>query len=351
PRRPVNRALALLLAADAIDWGALVGAQLTDSLDAAYAWVVVHFVADIGVLSAYLVFVGIALDTPLVRPFRSRLGRRVVLGLCGVAAAVVVVAPTTVLLGASYTGHEYYPIFGSAGPWLVLLWTSMTLCFTFGLVAAVDAWRRAASPIARRRARTYLVAFGIRDAVLIVSFGRAVYELFARTPASFDSFWSLFTIGGVGAYVAVLAYALLKEQLFDIDLKLKWTLRRGTLVGVFLAAFFVVAAVAEQYLQRYGALVGGVAVGLLFFALRPLERAADRFADAAMPAVRDTDEYRTVRKREVYRATVEAALQDGVVSERERDMLARLQDQLGLTATEAREIERDTAAVAVPPSS
>lgn len=51
-----------------------------------------------------------------------------------------------------------------------------------------------------------------------------------------------------------------------------------------------------------------------------------------------------VRKRDVYVAALEGALVDGVVSERERDMLARLQDQLGLTATEARELERASTA-------
>lgn len=146
------------------------------------------------------------------------------------------------------------------------------------------------------------------------------------------------------AIVGVLAYGVARGYVLDIDLRLKWTIRRGALVGAFLAVFFVAAAVAEQYLSRYGALVGGVAVGLLLFALRPIERAADRFADRAMPRVRDTAEYRTVRKREVYRATIDGALADGDLSDRERDMLARLQDQLGLSGTEAREIEREAVA-------
>jgi hypothetical protein len=65
-----------------------------------------------------------------------------------------------------------------------------------------------------------------------------------------------------------------------------------------------------------------------------------------MPRVHDTAEYRTVRKREVYRAATESAIRDGVVTEAERDVLATLADELGLTAGEARAIER--AATAKP---
>ncbi|HLE97817.1 MAG TPA: hypothetical protein VI997_10640, partial [Candidatus Thermoplasmatota archaeon] len=105
----------------------------------------------------------------------------------------------------------------------------------------------------------------------------------------------------------------------------------------------MIAVVAEQCLQRHGAVVGGVAVGLLLFAVRPIERAADRLADTAMPRVQDTDEYRTVRKREVYRAAVESALQDGIITEMERDVLATLQHELGIPAPEALRIERAAA--------
>jgi len=83
------------------------------------------------------------------------------------------------------------------------------------------------------------------------------------------------------------------------------------------------------------------AVGLLLLVMRPLEAAAGRIANAAMPHVQDTDEYRTVRKREVYRAAVERALQDGEVSEKERDVLAALAQELGLGPKGALDVERD----------
>ena len=59
-----------------------------------------------------------------------------------------------------------------------------------------------------------------------------------------------------------------------------------------------------------------------------------------MPRVQDNDEYHTVSKREVYRAAVGSALEDGVVTEKERSVLATLATQLGLMPAAALEVER-----------
>ncbi|MBW3583498.1 MAG: hypothetical protein KY455_10415 [Euryarchaeota archaeon] len=151
--------------------------------------------------------------------------------------------------------------------------------------------------------------------------------------------------GAIGAMrvagSALLAYSIVRHQLFEIDLKVKWTISRGTVAGTVLMTFLVVSQLVENIASdAFGLLAGSFAAGILLFLIQPLLRFADRVADRAMPNVQDTEEYRTVRKRDVYLAALEGALVDGVVSERERDMLARLQDQLGLTATEARELER-----------
>ncbi|MHB8604123.1 MAG: hypothetical protein ACYDCK_02615 [Thermoplasmatota archaeon] len=45
--------------------------------------------------------------------------------------------------------------------------------------------------------------------------------------------------------VALIAYAILKQQLFDIDVKLRWTIRSGTVAAFFLAVFFIVSQLAQ----------------------------------------------------------------------------------------------------------
>lgn len=75
----------------------------------------------------------------------------------------------------------------------------------------------------------------------------------------------------------------------------------------------------------------------------PAWRLSGRFVDRVMPNVVDTEEYRTVRKREIYRAAVESAFQDGEITIRERRMLAALQGQLGLAGEDTVAIEREMA--------
>ena len=113
----------------------------------------------------------------------------------------------------------------------------------------------------------------------------------------------------------------------------------------FVALFFVVSELAATlFSERMGTVLGIMAAGALLFALAPLQRVAERVADAAMPRVKETDESRMVRKREVYRAAVESALHDGVVTARERDVLATLAHQLGLSAGDARALEGEVEA-------
>jgi len=161
--------------------------------------------------------------------------------------------------------------------------------------------------------------------------------------------------------VLILAYAILRHQLLDIDVKLKWTIKRGTLAGMFLAVFFVASQVAQNYFsQSYGVLAGGAAAGLLLFAIAPLQRVAERVADAAMPGVGQpthagtlaaagvvpADPGTLVRKEDAYRGALRVALADRRMSPEEEIALARVAEELGLGAARAVElriqVERET---------
>lgn len=112
-------------------------------------------------------------------------------------------------------------------------------------------------------------------------------------------------------FTALLGYGILRYQLLDIDLQIKRAIGRATVATTFAALVFVTAVTAENFLtDRYGWIAGGVAAGLLLFALTPLQRFAEHVADRAMPHVRDDSEYRLVKKLEVFRAAYEGALED-----------------------------------------
>ena len=79
----------------------------------------------------------------------------------------------------------------------------------------------------------------------------------------------------------------------------------------------------------------------IVLALKPVQRFAEGVANRLMGGVQDTPEYLRARKHQVYRAALEGAVADGVISVRERSILRRLQQELGISEREAARAERD----------
>lgn len=192
----------------------------------------------------------------------------------------------------------------------------------------------------RREVRTGLLFVVL--SILAISLSVAVLVL--AVPSGPPQLRAVYGVWGFwnAAGALILAYGVLRTQVFDIDLRVKAGLRRGTVGAVFVAVFFVASEGTAAFLSEWlGAAVGLGAAALLVFALAPLQRMAERISDRAMPTVVDTEEYRVVKKRELYRAAMESAASDGVITERERDLLATLAQELGLGPAEARAIERE----------
>lgn len=201
------------------------------------------------------------------------------------------------------------------------------------IIACTWLYALSRAPVQERRA-VMVLAWGTLGLALV---GMLAVVVAGDYPAALDS-----GIMGIARTVGfgVLAYAILRDSLFDIELKIRWALGKGTLAVMFLATFFVVANVAQGYFQTtFGWALGGVAAGLLFLVISPLQRLADRVASAAVPGVSEPG-YLAMRKEEVYRATLEEILCDGVVSTKERRTLFRLQEELGLSSDAANRLER-----------
>ena len=144
--------------------------------------------------------------------------------------------------------------------------------------------------------------------------------------------------------LAVLGYAILRHQMFDIDLKLKVTVRRSTVLAAFGAAFFLGSELLEELIPIESLVLGVAAAGAMSLALRPLKRFAERLADQLMPGVEASPVYLAGRKADVYRAAFESGIADEKVTVRERAMLNGLRRQLGLTIEEVAIIERSARA-------
>lgn len=139
---------------------------------------------------------------------------------------------------------------------------------------------------------------------------------------------------------ALVTYALLRHQLFDIDLKVKAGLRASTVAAAFLAVFFTVSELAANVIQEtVGTVLGiGAAVGMAF-ALRPVERMAEGLAHRIMPGVRPVENLRPDERETFYREQLELALEDGNLGAKERAMLDKLRERLGLSPDATRRIE------------
>lgn len=343
PEGAANRRLALALGLEGVAFACGEGLMyLTDDPAATYAYQALTYALMAAVPLLYFRFFA-TLDTPVARLLRPR-WVAAALALAAVGAAIFVLVRADVLVGsirphASPTTAvwDHVPVVDTQP---LFYW--YLVAFAAGLAFALLAWRSARSEPAKRQARLYLVAFGTRDAIF------AATILFVM-PLGIPGLAGVLASVGYLAFVPLLAYAILKAQLFDIDLKVKWTVRRGTVVGIIAVASVVVAEVAQNWLSdAFGYLAGGLAAGVLLLALRPLDRLGSRVADAAMPRVQPTDEYFAFRKHEVYRAAVESARQDGEVTAKERALLDTLRASLGIDPRIAAEIERAERPSATP---
>src|SRR5262249_2736868 len=141
-------------------------------------------------------------------------------------------------------------------------------------------------------------------------------------------------------FVLLMGYGILRTQLFDIDLRLAASLRRGAVAAIVLFTFFASAALAEQFVsEAFGYVIGAGVTAILLLVSKPVERFAERLSRAVLPGVEASAEYLAFRKLEVYMDALEAAYEDGQISKEDRVILKRLQGKLGVEPVDAERLE------------
>lgn len=332
PDRVANQMLAMLLAVEGAFFvgGAAVVYFTTDQKAAYAAQALTEFMFP-AVVAAYLLFLG-RLVTPWAAPLRWRPVRAALwVGMFTLPLAVLARMDQFVV-GVEATPYSLWE--GVAGPWKEGVRLAGAVPLFIGLAIALDAWRRAARGSATRSQATwYAAAFGARDVGYLSGVALALLAISPPEPWGQVRFHVF-----VMVYYLALAYGLLRHQLLGIDLKVKWTLKRGTVVAALAAIFFIVKEGVEFLLPLEGlvpSLAGAALVAGLAF---PVWRGAARIAERIMPGVDDTLEYRESRSREIYRAAVEELAGEGI-SPRERRVLDALCAKLEITTSDALVIE------------
>jgi len=330
PTGSVARKLALLLVVEGVTLvtSGYIGLLITPAVTAsswypAYseAETVVHILGDCALLALYPPFLAAALHTKLTRPFAAK---RMRIGLGVVSVAL-------------FFAFFLSPL--EIG--LTLLYATISLLFGYTLVASIHAWRVAAPGIAHTRAGIFALAFGFRDVCWgFIYFHGITLIVRGLLGAPEPDFFYVVYASGTFLAVPLIAYGILRTQLFDIDLRIRWTIKQSTLAAAIVAIMFVLSEGAERLLSSDLGNVGSLIVAaLVVFLLTPLQRFAERVATVAMPNTENTPEYAASRKLQVYEAALAEALPDGNISERERELLNRLRDSLGISASDADAIE------------
>ncbi len=338
PYRQINRQLALVLFLEGVNAGFSTG--LIFILDNEQ-WA--RLVAMIGTSAAaalplqYLIFLGASLNTPLVRIFRMR-GVKWLFGILSVAAsATVLLWPELFITDLYHPGWATWN-FQYRGYSLVMT-NFYGLASLFGLIAAIHVLRLSdKGTVSRNRAVWFAIAFGLRDSVIAILL--LLFPLLRPIPFWGDVLYNPAQSFFYLVYVVLLAYGVLRSQLFGIDLKIRFAVQQGT-VGALVAGTFLIASELLEDLFPVDGLALGVLLALtIAIVLRPAQRIAERVAQQLMPGVRQTSRYLEQRKLEVYRGALEAALEDNRITDTEQAIILRLREKLEISEFEARMIEK-----------
>lgn len=330
----VTRKLALLLLVEGFVLGSstivedLLSPAIRANLSYDSGWLrmlfITHTFADCLMLALYPGFLAAALHTKLTRPFAGKRMRILVYAVSAMLFITVQISPLDV--GAT------------------LLYAMLSLCFSFAMVASIHAWLVTAPGIARDRARSFALAFGLRDICWGFVYGISIWDIAQGSYLATDQIRVVDHIYRLGTliYVPIIAYGILRTQLFDIDLRIRWTIKQSTVAGIFVAVMYVISEGASQFLSdELGNVAGLLAAGLVMFFLTPLQRFAERVAGAAMPNTENTSEYASFRKMQVYESALREALQEGGISNKERSLLNHLRDSLDVSESDAVAIESE----------
>lgn len=204
--------------------------------------------------------------------------------------------------------------------------------------AAWWAWRRAAGSAETRTqgriiAGTWLVVAATSVATRIVLHYR-VMEYFAWPHFIALGLWSL-------ALPVFSAGPVLRSRVLNVDRVVRLTVQRGTVVSISVAMGFVAVEVLANFLSATVSLgVGMGAAALLLLLLHPLQRMADRLSRDTVPEGRPVGDMTHPERLRIYAEQAELAWMDGTLQRKERMLLDRLRERLGLSLTEAAEIER-----------
>ncbi len=255
--------------------------------------------------------------------------------IAGAIASVVLVMAKPHWFFTGFKETFYAPLDAELGPLMLPAVALGGLVGVFGLIVAIDLYRTSTGP-AKRRARSFLIAFGIRDGGIIAVLGIA--PLVVPLPPT-GQWTDLIFVWGTSITttiaLGVATHGILQAQLFDLEVRIKEGVGRASVVGIFALITVILSEALETTLARDANAVISIAAGVVAAVL--LRGVAMRLIDRWMPDV-ESEERLATRRHEVYLAAYQGAMEDGEISSIEHTVLDRVRDSLGLSVDDAKRI-------------
>lgn len=208
----------------------------------------------------------------------------------------------------------------------------------------------------------YFLRAGVASTAMTVLVGGAWLLHAARTPhtamarkaavvilgiAAVGMVFTALGLTGLGGPVrmagaVLIAWGILRYQVLDFDVKLRWSLERSTVASIFIAVFFLVSEGAQEFFgaAASNAWVGIIAAAALMFFMAPLQRLAERVGARALPDARPAASLLDEEVRDLYEQRLRAAWGDGTLTRDERVLLEHLRERLRIPVEEAAALER-----------
>ena len=139
-----------------------------------------------------------------------------------------------------------------------------------------------------------------------------------------------FLIGFAFVRPLCFTYAVLKYQLFDIDIIIK----RSTKIFMILAMIGLVFAGVQELIELilpFSRIISALIVAVAFI---PIERLSEKITNRLFPWDEASDEYIQERRKDIYLAALEGAYYDAILTLDEEKMLARLRKQFEISEDE-----------------
>ena len=213
----------------------------------------------------------------------------------------------------------------------------MVLMYSFVFISALYSMARAKTELSRAKAKLFAIAFCIRDISWAVVFLAIALEL-----ETYYTYIFLLAAVSMALYLPLVTYGVLRQQLLDIDLHVKTTIKGSTLAAIFLALYFLISEGLSIFFTEWlGSFLGIAVAALLIFLLAPLHRWAEWVSSAMVSSNLGNEDYKTYRKFQMYSSGIEEAMAMGKVTESQFALLDILRESLQLSKNDSEQLEAD----------